>query len=126
MRALGFPSADTFVQAELNIAGDDFVHAWTCSLFARVLTPETMLRAIDLIMFEPSHWVRVCLAVLASRRPYLIDERIRPDQAMQVLRSPPHSMLTPSRFISIVLNAPIKDDKLKKLYKKAEQAVRPA
>ncbi|GAA5897780.1 hypothetical protein JCM6882_000095 [Rhodosporidiobolus microsporus] len=108
---------------DLSITPSDFLPIWLSTLFLSILPLPTTLRLIDLLLFDPKTRYRAPLALLDLS--HLEDTLAFPtrDSVLNHLLAPPPEAFTPALLIPAVATMKLSDDKLKKAYKKAAQAM---
>ncbi|GAA6008765.1 hypothetical protein JCM10207_001715 [Rhodosporidiobolus poonsookiae] len=108
---------------ELSISPSDFLANWSSTLFLSVLPLPTVLRLVDLLLFDPKTRHRAPLALLDLS--HLDDSTVFPtrDAVLNHLLAPPPSAFSPALLIPAVATMKLSDDKVKKAYKKAAQAM---
>ncbi|BGP40687.1 hypothetical protein JCM10449v2_004649 [Rhodotorula kratochvilovae] len=109
---------------ELGVSPSDYLANWNSSLFLTILPQPTVLRLVDLLLFDPKTRYRVPLALLDLSH---LDDRLSfpsRDAVLNHLLAPPPTAFTPALLIPAVATMKLSDDKLKKAHTKAAKALK--
>lgn len=110
-------------QRELSVPPTDYLAVWHSTLYLTILPQPTVLRIVDLLLFDVKARHRIALALLDLS--HLDDRTAFPsrDAALNHLLAPPPTAFTPALLIPAVAATKVSDDKLKKAFAKAAKAL---
>ncbi|GAA6031346.1 hypothetical protein JCM8097_005611 [Rhodosporidiobolus ruineniae] len=108
---------------DLSISPADYLPLWHSTLFLSILPLPTALRLVDLLLFDPKTRHRAPLALLDLA--HLEDTALSPtrDAVLNYLVAPPPEAFAPQLLVPAIATVKVSDDRLKKAYKKAAQAM---
>ncbi|GAA5899074.1 hypothetical protein JCM8208_002997 [Rhodotorula glutinis] len=108
---------------ELSVTPADYLAVWHSTLYLTILPQPTVLRIIDLLLFDVKARHRVALALLDLS--HLDDRTAFPsrDAALNHLLAPPPTAFTPALLFPAIASTKVGDDKLKKALVKAAKAL---
>ncbi|GAA5857652.1 hypothetical protein JCM9279_006477 [Rhodotorula babjevae] len=108
---------------ELSVRPSDYLAVWHSTLYLTILPQPTVLRIVDLLLFDVKARHRVALALLDLS--HLDDRTAFPsrDAALNHLLAPPPTAFTPTLLVPAVAATKVSDDKLKKALVKAAKAL---
>ncbi|GAA5947403.1 hypothetical protein JCM3775_000861 [Rhodotorula graminis] len=108
---------------ELSVPPSDYLAVWHSTLYLTVLPQPTVLRIVDLLLFDVKARHRVALALLDLS--HLDDHAAFPsrDAALNHLLAPPPTAFTPTLLFPAIASTKVSDDKLKKAFVKAAKAL---
>ncbi|GAA6055301.1 hypothetical protein JCM3770_004829 [Rhodotorula araucariae] len=107
---------------ELGVSPSDYLALWQSSLFLTILPQTTVVRLVDLLLFDTKTRYRIPLALLDLSH---LDDRIAfpsRDAVLNHLLAPPPTAFTPELLIPAVAATKVGDDKVKKAHAKAAKA----
>lgn len=111
-------------QRELSVSPRDYLAVWHSTLYLTILPQPTVLRLVDLLLFDPKACFRIALALLDLSH---LDDRLAfpsRDAALNHLLAPPPTAFEPALLIPAVATTKVSDDKLKKAFAKAAKALK--
>ncbi|BGP25220.1 proteophosphoglycan ppg4 [Rhodotorula toruloides] len=108
---------------ELGVSARDYLPVWLPTFFLTVLPHTTVVRLMDLLLFDPKMRYRIPLALLDLSH---LDDRLAfpsRDAVLNHLLAPPPTAFEPALLFPAIAHVKLSDDKLKKAQKKAARAM---
>ncbi|GAA5956103.1 hypothetical protein JCM21900_002594 [Sporobolomyces salmonicolor] len=108
---------------DLAILPSSYLPIWLSTLFLSILPLPSVLRIVDLLLFDPKTRYRAPLALLDLS--HLTDESAFPtrDSVLNHLLAPPPAAFSPALLVPAMGSIKLSDDRVKKSIKKAAQVM---
>ncbi|CEQ41937.1 SPOSA6832_03695, partial [Sporobolomyces salmonicolor] len=108
---------------DLAILPSSYLPIWLSTLFLSILPLPSVLRIVDLLLFDPKTRYRAPLALLDLS--HLTDESAFPtrDSVLNHLLAPPPAAFSPALLVPVMRSIKLSDDRVKKSIKKAAQVM---
>lgn len=110
-------------QNELGVSAREYLPFWLPTFFLTILPYTTVVRLMDILLFDPKMRYRIPLALLDLSH---LDDRLTfpsRDAVLNHLLAPPPTAFEPALLFPAIAHIKLSDDKLKKAQKKAAQAM---
>ncbi|KAJ8293553.1 Ecotropic viral integration site 5 [Rhodotorula toruloides] len=108
---------------ELGVSAREYLPFWLPTFFLTILPYTTVVRLMDILLFDPKMRYRIPLALLDLSH---LDDRLTfpsRDAVLNHLLAPPPTAFEPALLFPAIAHIKLSDDKLKKAQKKAAQAM---
>ncbi|BGP00085.1 GTPase-activating protein GYP5 [Rhodotorula toruloides] len=108
---------------ELGVSARDYLPFWLPTFFLTILPHTTVVRLMDILLFNPKMRYRIPLALLDLSH---LDDRLTfpsRDAVLNHLLAPPPTAFEPALLFPAIAHIKLSDDKLKKAQKKAAQVM---